>query len=49
MPHRQRRFVGRDPNEAHRTATPLELLYDLTTVVAFSTSAHQLAHLVAAG
>jgi hypothetical protein len=26
---------GRDPHEPHRTATPLELLFDLTFVVAF--------------
>ena len=37
------------PNEAHRTATPLELLYDLTFVVAFGTAANELAHYVAAG
>jgi len=31
--HRRRPLVGRDPDEAHRFATPLELLYDLTFVV----------------
>jgi low temperature requirement protein LtrA len=46
-PHRRRRFGGRDPHEAHRTATPLELLYDLTLVVAFGIAADELAHYVA--
>jgi low temperature requirement protein LtrA len=45
--HRRRRFGGRDPEEAHRTATPLELLYDLTIVVAFGTAADELAHFLA--
>jgi low temperature requirement protein LtrA len=47
MAHRRRRFHGRDPGEDHRTATPLELLYDLTLVVAFGISADELAHYVA--
>ena len=38
---------GRDPDEDHRAATPLELLYDLTFVVAFGTAADELAHYVA--
>jgi len=38
---------GRDPDEAHRAATPLELLFDLTFVVAFGTAADQLAHYLA--
>ena len=46
-PHRRRRFTGRDPDERHRAATPLELLYDLTIVVAFGTAADELAHYVA--
>jgi low temperature requirement protein LtrA len=46
-PHRRRRFSGRDPDESHRASTPLELLYDLTIVVAFGTAADQLAHAVA--
>jgi low temperature requirement protein LtrA len=33
---------GRDPNERHRAATPLELLYDLTFVVAFGVAANSL-------
>jgi low temperature requirement protein LtrA len=45
--HRRRRFAGRDPDEGHRASTPLELLYDLTIVVAFGTAADQLAHYVA--
>jgi low temperature requirement protein LtrA len=45
--HRRRRFSGRDPDEGHRAATPLELLYDLTIVVAFGTAADELAHYVA--
>jgi low temperature requirement protein LtrA len=45
--HRRRRLSGRDPREAHRTTTPLELLYDLTIVVAIGTAANELAHYVA--
>jgi low temperature requirement protein LtrA len=45
--HRRRRFTGRDPLEAHRSTTPLELLYDLTIVVAIGTAANELAHYVA--
>jgi low temperature requirement protein LtrA len=40
---------GRDPHEAKRAATPLELLFDLTFVIAFATAAEQLAELVARG
>ena len=47
--HRRRRLSGRDPDEPHRASTPLELLYDLTIVVAFGTAANELAHYVAAG
>ncbi|MES0161211.1 MULTISPECIES: hypothetical protein [unclassified Mesorhizobium] len=42
--HHIRRMAGRDPHEAHRVATPLELLFDLTFVTAFSLAAAQLAH-----
>ena len=42
-------MVGRDPNEPHRTATPLELLFDLTFVVAFSQAGSQAAHLLELG
>lgn len=48
-PHRRRRFTGRDPDERHRASTPLELLYDLTVVVAFGAAADELAHAVAEG
>ena len=47
--HRLRPMSGRDPQEEHRAATPLELLYDLTFVVAFGVAAEQLAHLVTEG
>jgi low temperature requirement protein LtrA len=47
--HRRRRFSGRDPEEGDRASTPLELLYDLTIVVAFGTAADELAHYVADG
>jgi len=47
--HRRRRFAGRDPEQPHRASTPLELLFDLTVVVAFGTAADQLAHYVAGG
>ena len=40
---------GRDRHEAHRVATPLELLFDLTFVVAFGLAASQLAHALAEG
>src|ERR687896_1059155 len=42
--HRRVRMGGRDPAESHRTATPLELLFDLTFVVAFGIAADELAH-----
>ena len=45
--HHRRRFSGRDPGEDHRASTPLELLYDLTIVVAFGTASDELAHFVA--
>ncbi|GAA1646043.1 low temperature requirement protein A [Kribbella alba] len=47
--HRHRPLAGRDPEEAHRAATPLELLYDLTFVVSFGTAADELAHYLAEG
>ena len=47
LSHRRRRLSGRDPHEPHRAATPLELLYDLTFVVAFGQAANELAHYVA--
>jgi hypothetical protein len=36
--------VGGDPHEDQRTATPLELLFDLTFIVALGTAANELAH-----
>lgn len=42
-------MVGRNPDEPHRVATTLELLFDLTFVVAISLCGSQLAHAVAAG
>lgn len=45
--HRLRRMSGRDPHELHRVATPLELLFDLTFVVAFGVAASEFAHLLA--
>ncbi len=39
-------MVGRDPHEEGRASTPLELLFDLTFVIAFGTAADQLAHLL---
>jgi low temperature requirement protein LtrA len=47
--HRRRRMSGRDPHEEHRSATPLELLYDLSFVVAFGIAADELAHFLADG
>lgn len=38
---------GRDPHEEHRVATPLELLLDLTFVVAFGIAASEFAHMLA--
>ena len=37
-------MTGRDPNEAHRAATPLELLFDLCFVVAVAQAAGALHH-----
>lgn len=48
-PHGLIPMSGRDPHEKHRAATPLELLYDLTLVVAFSIAGSQFAHSLAAG
>lgn len=42
-------MTGRDPHESGRVASPLELLFDLTFAVAFSTAGAQFAHLVAIG
>jgi len=47
--HRIRPMPGRNPRERGRTSTPLELLYDLTYVVAFATASDQLAEQLADG
>jgi low temperature requirement protein LtrA len=47
--HHSRPMGGRDRHEAHRAATPLELLFDLTFVVGFGLAASQLAHALAEG
>jgi low temperature requirement protein LtrA len=47
--HRARRMTSRDPEEPHRTSTPLELLFDLTLVVAFSQAGTQMAQLLELG
>lgn len=47
--HHARRMAGRDPHEANRVSTPLELLFDLTFATSFSLAAGQFAHLLAAG
>jgi low temperature requirement protein LtrA len=44
-----RRMSGRDPGESHRASTPLELLFDLTFVVAVARAASQLDHALADG
>ncbi|OFI38869.1 hypothetical protein BIU82_16940 [Arthrobacter sp. SW1] len=45
--HALSRMGGRDPHEKHRAATPLELFFDLTFVIAFSVAGSQFAHAVA--
>jgi low temperature requirement protein LtrA len=49
LQHTVRRMVGRDPDEGGRASTPLELLFDLTFVIAFGAAADELAHLVTDG
>ncbi|GAA4706039.1 low temperature requirement protein A [Nocardioides conyzicola] len=49
MTHAVVRMSGRDPHEDGRAATNLELLFDLTFVIAFGTAASELAHFLAAG
>jgi low temperature requirement protein LtrA len=43
----RRPMRGRDPDERHRTATPLELLFDLSFVVAVASVAAELHHGIA--
>lgn len=45
----RRTMGGRDSKEAHRTSTPLELLFDLSAVVAVSAAVGQLHHGLLAG
>ncbi len=47
--HRRLPMSGRDPHERHRAATTLELLYDLTFVVAFGAAGNEGAHYFAEG
>jgi low temperature requirement protein LtrA len=47
--HTVRRMVGRDPDEDGRASTPLELLFDLTFVIAFGAASDQLALALAHG
>jgi low temperature requirement protein LtrA len=42
-------MAGRDPHESGRAATSLELLFDLTFVVAFGVAGNEAAHLLAEG
>ena len=49
LPHGLKPMSGRDFHELHRTATPLELLYDLTLVIAFGVAGGQAAHLLVEG
>lgn len=44
-----RQMTGRNPDEQHRAATPLELLFDLTFVIAVAMTASQLHHNLAEG
>jgi low temperature requirement protein LtrA len=43
------RMLSRDPEEAHRTATPLELFFDLTFVVAVAQASSTMHHLLVDG
>lgn len=49
LAHPLRRLTGRDPHEPGRVANTLELLYDLTYVVAFSIAGSQFAHMASNG
>lgn len=42
-------MTGRDPHEPNRAATPLELLFDLTFVVALGAAGNEFAHYFAVG
>ncbi|RAX45021.1 low temperature requirement protein A [Arthrobacter sp. AQ5-06] len=45
--HAMARMGGRNPHQQHRAATPLELFFDLTFVIAFGVAGSQFAHEVA--
>ncbi len=49
LQHRLLPMSGRDPHEAGRAPTPLELLFDLTFVIAFGTAASGLSHELVSG
>ena len=49
LSHHVTRMTGRDPHESGRAATSLELLFDLTFVVAFGITGNETAHLLAEG
>ena len=49
LAHPRQPMTGRDPDEPGRVATPLELLFDLTFVVAVGTAASFLAETLAGG
>src|SRR6266699_5013307 len=49
MPQRPRRMTGRDPHEAHRAATALELLFALTFATSFGLAASDAASVLADG
>jgi low temperature requirement protein LtrA len=42
-------FAPRDPQESHRAATPLDLLFDLVFVVAIASAGQQLHHAMVEG
>ncbi|MBN9169044.1 MAG: low temperature requirement protein A, partial [Microbacterium sp.] len=42
-------MTGRSTDERHRVSSPLELLFDLTFVMAFGQAASEFAHALAAG
>ncbi len=49
MNHRLATMCGRDPEEVGRASSPLELLFDLTFVVAFSVAGSEFAHMISQG
>lgn len=49
LSHHLTRMTGRDPKEKHRASTPLELLFDLTLVIAFGQAGSQAAVLLELG